>query len=60
MARIERGGGGGFSRMYSLFTERWAYYWGAGLISGEGRVKSGCSREAVLISLWYCFHAHLL
>ena len=46
--------------MYSLFTERWAYYLGAGLISGEGRVKSGCSREAVLISLWYRFHAHLL
>ena len=29
-------------------------------MSGEGRVKSGCSREDVLISLWYCFHAHLL
>ena len=27
MARTERGGGG-FSRMYSLFTERWAYYGG--------------------------------
>ena len=59
MARTERGGGALVGCILCLQRDG-PITGGAGLISGEGRVKSGCSREAVLISLWYCFHAHLL